>query len=399
MHRMIGRLAGWLTIAGLVTGQIPSVTGAEPSRTNRAVVKAAAPPVYARTASWQTQRNESAVEPPSTPVPPLPGGEALPAGVWPFDGDLGHELLSCQVPELGMWAQVDYLIWWRKGRALPSLVTTTPNGGVLPGATILFGNEAVGDRSRPGGRLRLGTWLNCENTMTVEGGLMMLGADRERFATDSSEHATIARPFFNLTDDLMGGVIGQDALQVALPGVSTGSILVTSDSDVLIADATLRKMLLDAPLYRLDMLIGYEAARIDEDLRISSSTTLTSNGTRIDVLDVFDTRNEFHGGHLGLELQKFTEMGSLQLLARVGLGNMKQSVQIAGQQTITTVGGSPTTVSGGLLAQPTNIGSYSRDVFAVTPELTLQYVRPLTDCLEFSAGYTLLYFNRVVQPG
>ncbi|HEV3261967.1 MAG TPA: BBP7 family outer membrane beta-barrel protein, partial [Gemmataceae bacterium] len=49
--------------------------------------------------------------------------------------------------------------------------------------------------------------------------------------------------------------------------------------------------------------------------------------------------------------------------------------------------------------QPTNIGTYSRDRFAVVPEATVRVGYELTEYLRASLGYTFLYCSEVVRPG
>ena len=62
-------------------------------------------------------------------------------------------------------------------------------------------------------------------------------------------------------------------------------------------------------------------------------------GTRLDVLDSFETRNEFHGGMLGLLAEIEGGSWSFNMLAKLGLGNMRQKVIISGQTLITDPGG------------------------------------------------------------
>lgn len=294
------------------------------------------------------------------------------------------------------WVDLDFLLYARRGRWLPPLVTTAPNGGVLPGGTVIFGDNREGAEMRPGGRLRLGTWLDHCNVLSVEGSFLALGDGRVAFDVDSNTTPTIARPFFNLTDDLQNGVIGPDALQVAVPGESTGRLSVNSASDVAAWDVIFRGLLQEMNHSRLDLLVGYQGARINEDLVISSTTF--EGGSQIDVMDSFATDNTFHGAAIGFEWVHTCQRLNVELLGKVGFGNMKQVVNIAGQQQV-TVDGPPTVTTGGLLAQPTNIGWFQRDEFAVNPEVGINFNYQLTPCVNLSTGYSFMYWNKVAQPG
>src|SRR5205807_3112524 len=85
--------------------------------------------------------------------------------------------------------------------------------------------------------------------------------------------------------------------------------------------------------------------------------------------------------------------------ALVGLGSTHQHATIIGSTTVTPPGGAPTVVAGGLLAQPSNIGSYSRDKFSFVPELGINVGYQVTDHLRAFVGYTFLYWDDVVRPG
>ena len=140
------------------------------------------------------------------------------------------------------------------------------------------------------------------------------------------------------------------------------------------------------------------SSRIDEDLVISSSTVITVGGNQFDVFDSFATENQFHGGVIGFELTRSIDRVNLSFLARLALGNMRQTVIIDGRQTVTVPGDDPDTAPGGLLAQTTNIGRFMRDEFAVNPELGFRLNYQLTSCLNVTAGYSLLHWNKVVRP-
>jgi hypothetical protein len=73
-------------------------------------------------------------------------------------------------------------------------------------------------------------------------------------------------------------------------------------------------------------------------------------------------------------------------------------VRISGTTVITEPGLAPN-VQGGLLALPTNIGTYSRDRFSVVPEIGVNVGCQVTNRLRVFAGYTFLYWSNVVRPG
>jgi len=60
---------------------------------------------------------------------------------------------------------------------------------------------------------------------------------------------------------------------------------------------------------------------------------------------------------------------------------------------------SSTQTVGGLFAQPTNIGEYTRNVFAVVPEGDLQLGYQVTSRWRATVGYTFFYMSDVARPG
>ena len=89
---------------------------------------------------------------------------------------------------------------------------------------------------------------------------------------------------------------------------------------------------------------------------------------------------------------------AIELLAKCALGNAHEVVDIRGSTT-SFDGVTSTTFAGGLLAQPTNIGRQTRDIFAVIPEANINLTCQVTCNLKLMAGYTFIYYSNVVRSG
>ena len=320
-------------------------------------------------------------------------------------GDCG----PCVAPCFGWtyWGSFEFLLWWRKHQELPPLVTTSPwdtpynAAGVLgeSGTQILYPTDQQGGDARPGARLTLGVWLDPCELSGVGGRFYSLGEMTANYDVDSDELAILGRPFYNLT-------LGQeDADLVAFPGYTTGALSVRSDSDVSGGDVFFRRFLCGDSCRRIDLLAGYQFAALDSDLLISSHRTSIRQqgsipyGTVIDMYDSFDVTNRYHAGEIGLLGQYDRGDITWSLLAKVGLGNMKQRAEVRGF-TATHVPGVPVTTSEqGLLALRTNSGVYEENAFTVSPELQLNAAYRLTDCIELTCGYSFIYWNHVAQSG
>ena len=301
------------------------------------------------------------------------------------------------------WMTAEYLLWWRKGRELPALVTTSPIGtaltdaGVLglPATTTIYGQDDVGTGGRPGGRFSIGAWCDPCRVWSIATQVAFLGDSNTHAEFSNAEQAILARPFFNVTD---GQIVQQDSLVTAFPGLRTGTIFVETSSDLLTGDVYLRRLVSDRGSSRLDFQFGYQFSRIDEALQIRSVTDAQDLAATLTVTDRFWTRNEFHGGSLGLAYASDQGRWSCRSLVKIGLGNMHQTARLSGEQIIDD-GVAPAITATGLLVQTTNRGTMSRNSFAVVPELNLSASLHVTSNFDISCGYSYILWTDVLQPG
>lgn len=313
--------------------------------------------------------------------------------------------LDCLVPR-DRWASVEYLLWWRRGQNFPALVTTSPagtsqgNAGVLPGATVLFGNDTIGEEARPGGRVSIGGWLDDCRTCGVEGRFFALGEERISFAADSNAFPRLARPFRDPV------TMTQEATLLAFPGFTgPGNVNISSNSNVLGGDFLYRWKAIESFTTKMDYLVGYQFSRIDEDFNINSFTTAINvpgidPGTTFTSSEQFLARNEFHGATIGLAAAYVNCGWQVDMLAKLAFGNMRQVVTIDGQTTIVTPSpGSTTNTTPGPLAGTNNSGRHVNDEFAVSPELGVNCRYSINECLDLSFGYSFIYWSSLAQAG
>jgi hypothetical protein len=298
-------------------------------------------------------------------------------------------------------------MWWQRSQDMPPLVTTSPDGtdasvaGVLgsPTTQILYPSDSPNSNARVGGRLTVGLWFDECETIGLGTRLFSLGEASATFDADSNEYAILARPFYNLTLD------EPDSDLVVFPTFTTGSIAVENTSRVGGGDVFLRRWLYGDDCRRVDFLIGYQFARIDSELRVSSSRRSIRTegsipfGTVLEMHDLFDTTNRYHAGELGLLGEYDRGKITWSLLGKLGLGTMQQQTRISGSTTTAVPGQPVVTTNQGLLALGTNIGTYDQNVFTISPELQLTAAYHLTANLDLSVGYSFLYWNHVAQAG
>jgi Putative beta barrel porin-7 (BBP7) len=289
--------------------------------------------------------------------------------------------------------RAEYLIWFSRGRKTPPLATT-----VAPNlATDSYGTEPIGENARSGLRLTLGHLL-ADNETWAEGRFWGLEDSTERYGAISSTTPFILEPFLSRGS--------QAILVIAAPSQSTGGIDILSKNDLIGGDAWLRRSVSDDGYRRFDLLAGYQFSRLDDSLVISRrSQFLAGNsagqlaGTIFDSRDSFRTQNEFHGGSLGFISERRGKYWSMELLGKIGLGSMREAVIIDGAQSAQVPGNATTNAARGLLTQPSNIGSYERNRFAVVPELNVNGVLNLSPSWRLMAGYSIIYWSNAVLAG
>lgn len=301
----------------------------------------------------------------------------------------------------GFYARAEYLAWWVRGSNTPPLVTTSPTGtlpgaaGVLPNATVLFGNERINEQGRSGGRFTFGYWFNECQPIAIEDTFLFLGNAGDSYTNSSDGTPIIARPFFNTEQNR------QDSVLVAYPGIVTGSIDVSSTSRVWGNEVNLRRAMYLDDCKRIDLLVGWRYFQLNESLNIQENKTSIDPsspvpvGTQFNILDQFGTKSQFNGGQVGIRAQYFNCRWRLDLAGKLALGGMSQQATIQGS---TTVNSEPPS-DGGILALPSNSGTHQQTKFAVLPEFATTLNYELGECWNVSLGYTLLVVTNVLRPG
>jgi hypothetical protein len=300
-----------------------------------------------------------------------------------------------------MWVRADYLLSFLRGVSAPPLVTTSVPGtprataGILgaPGTSTLF-SGFVNDDFRSGVRLGAGYWFNPEQSLGVEVGFTLIASQTDAFSANANDGSILARPVVDATTGT------PQALLVAFPGSSTGSIEVRANSGKFYeAHIDLSEKAIDNGSYRLYSLLGYRYYRYDE--RVSIQQTINPigvpfvPGTQLVANDNFQTRNEFHGLDLGFRSQFTRNNLSLDVLTKVAVGRINRTVNIGGDQTVTVPGTAPVTQTGGVLALATNSGVVDTGDWKVMPEVGLTLSWQVRANVSLSLGYSFIFLNGV----
>ena len=315
-----------------------------------------------------------------------------PTGCWP--------LLPCR----NLWVRADYLLWWTQGMDTPPLVTSSPDGtlrdvaGVLgePTTDILFGDEKLNDGSRSGFGISLGYWWLPE-VEGIEVRYLGIGSTSTQFQQTSAGDPILGRPFFNITNG------ANDAFLIGFEQELEGTVSVDAATEFDSFEVLFRRALCQGCDSGLDFLLGYRYGSLDDNLLIRQSTLDgvdgIAPGSTSRLWDRFDTRNRFNGAELGMIGTVRRCWWTLELDAKLGLGNTNSKLFINGQRTVTGSQGDVVTNPEGLFAQSTNIGQVEDDQFAVIPELGVTLLYDLTCRLRATFGYRFIYWSQVMRAG
>lgn len=313
----------------------------------------------------------------------------------------GRQLCIC-LPSHG-WVQLDYLMWWQSGMNIPPLLTTQASRTDIP-RTILGNEDILTDRLN-GGRLRFGWWFANNPNVGIEGEYFRTGTTDFDFRRTSQGTPVLARPFFNVLTGAEDSELVSSPSNPALRGTFTAD----ATSQLVGAAVRFRRSLCcgtgcsyshlacgPVPTQsRIDATLGWRFLQLKEGLTLSESLTQTNPNDTFEIRDGFRTRNQFNGVELGVLWQARRGYWSLDGHMRSSIGNTRHEVIIDGSTQ--TNGGAA--VTGGLLAQPTNIGTFTRDQFGIVTDLGAQLGYQLTPRWRLLAGYNFIYWSNVVRPG
>lgn len=308
------------------------------------------------------------------------------------------------------WFGAESLLWFSDSLNAPAIATTSAQGLLPvagePGVTTEFGGaDGIGTGLLPGFRVSGGTYFGDCDQFGVGGRVYGIFTKENGFSGTSDGTTSLGVPFFN-----MG--LNPPAADAYLVGftaangdpVSAGSLVASSELDMIGADGSLYLLLGKSDDHRVDMVAGYTYNRLKSSIGLDTQSTnlftgdAIPDGTVFTTNDLFDTENVFHGAHLGVLSTVMHDRINFSTLARVSFGNMRQTSNIQGS-TRSELGGAVTDNVGGIFAQQSNIGTYQRDDFAFLPELGLKLGYTPRENLEFTVGYTFLFWSTVALAG
>lgn len=375
-------------------------------------------PLPVQTASSATGEPSSlssvfAPEMQSAPTPLGPNSdrqESWPAGV---GGNLNNRI----------WFSNEYLLYWIKKGPLAEPLVTTSNPtdlGTLgaPSTRVLFGGEGLDYGTFSGVRTTLGGWLDSEQSIGIVGRGFLLEQRTTSYSaqSDAGGNPLLAFPVFDprpsgtplsFSNQPPGATLpGEAGLFITQAGNFAGGLTVSSSSRLWGAESNGLLNMVRNEHWQMDGVAGFRYLDLGENMAIETTAHgLSGAGTFAGALflthDMFQARNQFYGGQLGLRTAYRYDRATLDLLTQCALGSTHQVVNRDGRTDISNSHDATLTsgtYAGGLLAVPTNSGRVDHDAFAVVPEVELQIGYAVTPSVRVFVGYNFLYWSNVVRP-
>jgi Putative beta barrel porin-7 (BBP7) len=338
-------------------------------------------------------------------------------------------------PCLRFWISTEYLYWWTKATPTPvPLVTTgSPNAAVVgvigePRTSVLFGGGDINLPAGSGFRLTLGGWLDHDNKFGLEVSGFLIENQVVNYSNSNSP--VLAVPI-NVTGNGVLYPNGNSAVPINSPVIGQGNPLNLGSTNAGFApqsgpytgniNVSVASQLWGVELngyynlfrcsgwnsrsgWFLDVLGGFRYLNLTESLTLNANN-LDSFGLANSYNDSFQATNQFFGGQVGLKAGVNYCGWSLVGTLKAAFGANQQTLTVNGSTTQSALPGSaaaglgiPTqTFQGGILTQPSNIGTTRQTDFSVVPSANIKIGYDLSPNVRLFAGYDIIYWTNTLR--
>ena len=305
------------------------------------------------------------------------------------------------------------LSWFKPGPVDQPLITTGsatdahPGAIGQPGTRVLFGNDHLHFKTLQGVRVDMGVFIDPDDHYSLDASGFAIFPNHRRFSfsSDAGGNPVIMHPIVNVLQGI------ERVFAVSFPGVISGNVQVNAKAELFGAELDATYHLYPRREISGDFFVGFRYANLQEELEYHDHTIPLLPGALSfftlpldppdsqDVIDKFKTRNQFYGLQLGGKLRFEKEWFYLHAYGELGIGATRQTMKISGTTSFNTPTGTFVALGGDLTAPNTNIGNHHRTLFGLLPEVGVKLGYTPFSWLEFFAGYSFLYWNKVVRPG
>lgn len=316
-------------------------------------------------------------------------------------------------PKDTFWISAEYMaLLARPMRVSGPLLSTGSATDSAPGAlgqiatTVLFPTQDIDFGLFSGVRVNSGLFLDDADRISLElqGFYQSPNTSTHAAAGDSTGNPVLARPVFNVTANREGAFVN------TLPGTIQGSINFDFKSQMFGAELNARMHSYWWQRFHSDFLVGFRYVGLQESMRVTESIQpltanfLTFQGGVVNAPnslfddDSFRTTNNFFGPQIGTRLSWEYGYANFDFFAKLALGGSVQRTTIEGATTLVTPNGN-TVAPGGIIALPSNNGTYTRTILGIVPEFGVNVGVDVTQQVRVQLGYSFLLWNQVARPG
>lgn len=298
------------------------------------------------------------------------------------------------------WASAEYLMWWVTPMNSPDLIQSVSANAALAGGALPPGAAA---RVFPATRqLEFGAISGIRGTagyawdhVGVEVSGFYLGQKTRDGALFSDGTVfSVARPYIS------AGSGAATSLFSSLAGQYVGGTTASVENQLWGLDGNIRFPWYAYLTNYTHGLAGFRYLDLRESINVVSTATFPTGGV-IDVRDEIRTRNQFYGGQVGLDGRiGGCEKGlGLQVMPKLAMGGVRQSVTYTGSNSATVPGLAPDVQAGGLYARDAALGTFTRDKFAAVASLDLNLTYNFNESSQVFFGYSIIWISSVLRPG
>jgi hypothetical protein len=291
-----------------------------------------------------------------------------------------------------LWGSAEMLLGTTRAVDVPPVVTTGPaalglgNAGApgQPGTVPLFGGQKTLNDWRAGFRGEFGVWFDDARVWGAVGRYYSLYSTSEQLAGGANGTNVVALP---RQEQVLGVTVGFP-IYVGFPGLTTGSVSTTAQTNFAGGDLSVRRMLRQGPGWRLDVLAGYRQLHLGDELGLdfvaSGAQVLPALAPAVLGADSVRTRNNFFGAQLGgigsVDVRRWTLRGS----TAVALGANASDLNFDRSLSVSALGMTVPVFRSSLADRTTYFGTVL--------ENGVQVAYRVTDHARVTLGYTALYW-------
>jgi len=292
-----------------------------------------------------------------------------------------------------VWGSAELLLGATRSVRVPPVVTTGPasaglfNAGALgqPGTAPLFGGQRMLGNWRAGVRSEMGLWLDDDHKWGVSGRFYSLFSTSDQLTGGSDGSSVVNLPQFV---PVLGTTI-QFPAYVGFPGITTGSVYASTQTNFAGGDMSLRRALMQNQRFRLDVLAGYRQLHLGDEIgdhfTVVGSQVAPALAPTLTGDDSLRTRNNFFGGQLGGVGSVTWKRWTLETTTAVALGVNVSDLDFS-RTRLASVG-----VIGPFPLVQSNISNRTT-YFGTATEAGLKLAYRVSDHAKLTFGYTGLYW-------